>query len=145
MCKAEKNTPFNAVDIERFPDGKTRVILHDNIASEVRSDEGVEHTVYTADEVAFITSEEITPEYAAEHFADLWYYAENGEFREDFLRKKRKTLLSAWDILAGNVGIGAIVITPERAQVLIAWRQDLLDLKADAFESIPPEVARFLK
>lgn len=83
MCKAEKNTPFNAVDIERLPDGKTRVILHDNIASEVRSDEGVEHTVYTADEVAFITSETITPEYAAEHFADLWYYAENGETRDE--------------------------------------------------------------
>ena len=83
MYKVEQNTPFNAVDIERLPDGKTRVILHDNIASEVRSDEGVEHTVYTADEVAFITSEAITPKYAAEHFADLWYYAENGETRDE--------------------------------------------------------------
>ena len=83
MYKAEQNTPFNAVDIERLPDGKTRVILHDNIASDVRSDEGVEHTVYTADEVAFIASEAITTEYAAEHFADLWYYAENGETRDE--------------------------------------------------------------
>ena len=83
MYKAEQNTPFNAVDIERLPDGKTRVILHDNIASEVRSDEGVEHTVYTADEVAFITSEAITTEYATEHFTDLWYYAENGETRDE--------------------------------------------------------------
>ena len=83
MYKAEQNTPFNAVDIERLPDGKTRVILHDNIASEVRFDEGVEHTVYTADEVTFITSEAITPEYAAEHFADLWYYAENSETRDE--------------------------------------------------------------
>lgn len=83
MYKAEQNTPFNAVDIERLPDGKTRVILHDNIAPEVRSDEGVEHTVYTADEVAFITSEAITTEYATEHFADLWYYAENGETRDE--------------------------------------------------------------
>ena len=83
MYKAEQNTPFNAVDIERLPDGKTRVILHDNIAPEVRTEEGVERTVYTADEVAFITSEEITPEYASEHFADLWYYAENGETRDE--------------------------------------------------------------
>lgn len=64
---------------------------------------------------------------------------------KEALRKKRTKILVAWDILAGNVGVGAIVISPERAQVLIAWRQDLLDLKADAFESIPPEVARFLK
>ena len=83
MYKTEQNTPLNAVDIERLPDGKTRVILRDNLATEVRSEEGVEYTVYTADEVAFITSEEITPEYAAEHFADLWYYAENGETRDE--------------------------------------------------------------
>ena len=83
MYKTEQNTPLNAVDIERLPDGKTRVILHDNIASEVRTEEGVERTIYTADEVVFITSEEITPEYASEHFADLWYYAENGETRDE--------------------------------------------------------------
>ncbi len=83
MYKTEQNTPLNAVDIERLPDGKTRVILRDNLATEVRSEEGVEYTVYTADEVAFIASEEITPEYAAEHFADLWYYAENGETRDE--------------------------------------------------------------
>ena len=83
MYKAEQNTPLNAVDIERLPDGKTRVILRDNLATEVRSEEGVEYTVYTADEVAFITSEEITPEYADERFADLWYYAENGETRDE--------------------------------------------------------------
>lgn len=83
MYKTEQNTPLNAVDIERLPDGKTRVILRDNLATEVRAEEGVEYTVYTADEVAFITSEEITPEYAAEHFADLWYYAENGETRDE--------------------------------------------------------------
>ena len=82
MYKTEQNTPLNAVEIERLPDGKTRVILRDNLATEVRAEEGVEYTVYTADEVAFITSEEITPEYAAEHFADLWYYAENGETRD---------------------------------------------------------------
>ena len=83
MYKTEQNTPLNAVDIERLPDGKTRVILRDNLATEVRAEEGVEYTVYTADEVAFITSEAITPEYAAEHFADLWYYAENGETRDE--------------------------------------------------------------
>ena len=83
MYKTEQNTPLNAVDIERLPDGKTRVILRDNLATEVRAEEGVEYTVYTADEVAFITSEEITPEYADEHFADLWYYAENGETRDE--------------------------------------------------------------
>lgn len=83
MYKTEQNTPLNAVEIERLPDGKTRVILRDNLATEVRAEEGVEYTVYTADEVAFITSEEITPEYAAEHFADLWYYAENGETRDE--------------------------------------------------------------
>ena len=83
MYKTEQNTPLNAVDIERLPDGKTRVILRDNLATEVRAAEGVEYTVYAADEVAFITSEEITPEYAAEHFADLWYYAENGETRDE--------------------------------------------------------------
>lgn len=83
MYKTEQNTPLNAVDIERLPDGKTRVILRDNLATDVRAEEGVEYTVYTADEVAFITSEEITPEYAAEHFADLWYYAENGETRDE--------------------------------------------------------------
>ncbi len=83
MYKTEQNTPLNAVDIERLPDGKTRVILRDNLATEVRAEEGVEYTVYTADEVACITSEEITPEYAAEHFADLWYYAENGETRDE--------------------------------------------------------------
>lgn len=83
MYKTEQNTPLNAVEIERLPDGKTRVILRDNLATEVRAEEGVEYTVYTADEVAFITSEEITPEYAAEHFANLWYYAENGETRDE--------------------------------------------------------------
>ena len=83
MYKTEQNTPLNAVEIERLPDGKTRVILRDNLATEVRAEEGVEYTVYTADEVAFITSEEITPEYATEHFADLWYYAENGETRDE--------------------------------------------------------------
>ena len=83
MYKTEQNTPLNAVDIERLPDGKTRVILRDTLATEVRAEEGVEYTVYTADEVAFITSEEITPEYAAEHFANLWYYAENGETRDE--------------------------------------------------------------
>lgn len=83
MYKTEQNTPLNAVDIERLPDGKTRVILRDNLATDVRAEEGVEYTVYTADEVAFITSEEITPEYVAEHFADLWYYAENGETRDE--------------------------------------------------------------
>ena len=83
MYKTEQNTPLNAVEIERLPDGKTRVILRDNLATEVRAEEGVEYTVYTADEVAFITSEEITPEYAAEHFADLLYYAENGETRDE--------------------------------------------------------------
>lgn len=83
MYKTEQNTPLNAVEIERLPDGKTRVILRENLATEVRAEEGVEYTVYTADEVAFITSEAIAPEYAAEHFADLWYYAENGETRDE--------------------------------------------------------------
>lgn len=83
MFKTEKHTPFNAVVIERLPGGKTRVILHDNLKTEVREVDGIKYTVYTADEVDFYTSEEITPEYAAEHFADLWYYAENGETRDE--------------------------------------------------------------
>lgn len=83
MRKTEQNTSLNVIDIEKLPDGKTRVILHDNIASEVRAEEYSECTVYTADEVVLITDKEITPEYAIEHFADLWYYAENGETKDE--------------------------------------------------------------
>ena len=83
MYKTEQNTPLNAVDVERLPNGKTRIILHKNISSEIRSDKGIEQTIYTADEVAYITQEVITPEHAAEHFDDLWFYAENGETKAE--------------------------------------------------------------
>lgn len=83
MYKTEQNTPLNAVDVERLPNGKTRIILRINISSEVRSEEGISYTVYTADEVAYVALGEVTPEYVAEHFDDLWFYAENGETKAE--------------------------------------------------------------
>ena len=145
MYKTEQNEPLSAVQIERIPNGKYRVILHSNISEEHRTYEDTPYKIYTADETSFFTDERLTYETVMDKFDEYWYLSENGELFSDYLRRKRKPILEAWDILAGNVGVGAIEVAPDRMQELIEWRQALLDLKESAFQNIPDEVNRFME
>ncbi len=83
MRKCERNTSINAVELERLPNGKTRVLLHDNIATDTRTDEGLPYVVYTADETEFITTQNVTVKTINANFAGYWYYAENGETKDE--------------------------------------------------------------
>lgn len=76
-------SPLDAVVIEKLPNGKTRVLMRENIAEHEREEEGQIYTVYTADEHELITAEDYDAEYVEEHFDDLVYLAENGETKAE--------------------------------------------------------------
>ena len=75
--KTESNTIPKRVIVENLPDGKTRVILHDNIettTTEPTAEQPSGQTMYKADEVTFALAETITETAVEAAFESWWQY-----------------------------------------------------------------------
>lgn len=62
------------VKVELLPEGVRRVAMYDNIHQETEHDDGAEFLVWRADEVAFITAQELTVADVEAAFARWWAY-----------------------------------------------------------------------
>lgn len=69
----------------------------------------------------------------------------NEETKKNFLRNKRKPILTALDSYKSSVAFGTEIETPEQHQRIIAWYEDLKELKESAFENIPERVAYYIQ
>lgn len=77
LNKTESSTAPERVIVENLPDGKTRVVLHDNIkttTTEPTTEQPNGQTVYTADEVTFALAEQTTKEAVEAAFESWWQY-----------------------------------------------------------------------
>lgn len=63
---------------------------------------------------------------------------------DDAKRQLRKPLFSAFDMHKGNIAYGAETETSEEKAKVLAWREDLKDLKNEAFKNIPQSVKYYL-
>ncbi|WP_286224094.1 hypothetical protein [Thomasclavelia cocleata] len=69
----------------------------------------------------------------------------NKEKKDNYLREKRNPILKAFDAYKGNVKYGIETETPEQHQMILAWYEDLKELKERAFENIPERVAYYIQ
>lgn len=60
-------------------------------------------------------------------------------------RSLREPILKAFDIYKSNVYYGIITETEEERTKILAWYQDLLDLKESALGNVPKKVEEYLK
>ncbi len=77
LNKTESSTAPERVIVENLPDGKTRVVLHDNIettTTKPTTEQPNGQTVYTADEVTFVLTEQTTNEAVEAAFESWWQY-----------------------------------------------------------------------
>ena len=70
------------IKVELLPEGIRRIALYDNIRAEQIEEGGKLYTAYRADEVAFISHEELTPESVAEDFGDWWTFGTENDSDE---------------------------------------------------------------
>lgn len=63
----------------------------------------------------------------------------------DALRALRAPLLDAFDIYKSNVYYGIITETDEQHDEVIAWYQDLCDLKESALAAPPAGIRKYMK
>lgn len=68
----------------------------------------------------------------------------DAEALKDMLRAKRKNILKAFDTYKGNVKYGIEYETEQQHENIIAWYNDLKDLKDSAFENIPERIKYYL-
>ena len=66
------------------------------------------------------------------------------EAADNAKRQLREPLLAAFDIHKGNISYGAETETVEEKMNVLAWRNDLKDLKTEAFKDIPEKVKYYL-
>jgi hypothetical protein len=66
------------------------------------------------------------------------------ESADNAKRQLRKPLFSAFDMHKGNIAYGAETETAEEKEKVLAWREDLKDLKTEAFKEIPQKVKYYL-
>lgn len=67
-----------------------------------------------------------------------------GEESLNILRSIRKDLLCAFDVYKSNVNFGILPQTEQEIQTVVGWYKKLLDLKEEAFYSVPSQVAKYL-
>lgn len=60
-------------------------------------------------------------------------------------RQLREPLFEAFDKHKGNIEYGAETETHEEKQRILAWRNDLKDLKTEAFKDVPSSIKYYLK
>ena len=77
-------------------------------------------------------------------FMDSFKYVPTEEDRLNSLRARRKVLLEAFDKYKSNVNYGIIVENEITRSIIVAWYNDLLDLKENAFEEIPEAIKYYL-
>ena len=65
-------------------------------------------------------------------------------YESRFLREKRQKILIAFDKYKTNVQYGIEEETPIQHYEIMVWYQDMLDLKAEAFDNIPERVKYYL-
>lgn len=65
--------------------------------------------------------------------------------KTDALRALRAPLLDAFDIYKSNVYYGIITETDEQHDEVIAWYQDLCDLKESALAAPPAGIRKYMK
>ena len=66
------------------------------------------------------------------------------ESADNAKRQLRKPLLNAFDIHKGNIAYGAETETADEKARVLAWRNDLKDLKTEAFKDIPQAVKYYI-
>ena len=66
------------------------------------------------------------------------------ESADNAKRQLRIPLFSAFDMHKGNIAYGAETETVEEKQMVLAWRENLKDLKTEAFKDIPEKVKYYL-
>ena len=66
------------------------------------------------------------------------------DIADNVKRQLRKPLFSAFDMHKGNISYGAEVETVFEREEVLAWREDLKDLKTEAFKQIPKSIKYYL-
>lgn len=83
--------------------------------------------------------------YRLENNALVYDSSRELEYKKSELRAQRKDILTAFDIYKTNVNFGIEKIETDLDKILIlAWYQDLLDLKETAFENIPEAIQKYV-
>ena len=72
IIRTESITPLEKVVVEASRAGGCHVWLRDNIAESTRTFEGVEETIFEADEIYFFSPESVTLAAVEADFASLW-------------------------------------------------------------------------
>lgn len=81
--------------------------------------------------------------YRLENNTLVYDISRENEYKKSELRAQRKDILNAFDIYKTNVYYG-IEQDEDREQIL-AWYQDLLDLKETAFKNIPEAIQKYMQ
>ena len=71
-------------------------------------------------------------------------WSHTDESIKEQLRLKRKPLLEAFDKYKSNVNYGIIVENENTRSIIVAWYNDILNLKESAFEEIPEAIKYYL-
>lgn len=75
------------------------------------------------------------------------YNKESTDQIKRIFRDQPQGILSAYDTYKGEIPLKAIAkgeqVPMEELTKVLAWKQDILDLKSDAFANIPEEVAYY--
>lgn len=69
----------------------------------------------------------------------------NGDDLNVAKRNLREPILNAFDIYKSNVYYGVVTETIEEHNMILAWYQDLLDLKESALLYLPNKVKKYLR
>ena len=72
IVKTQSATPLETVKVEAGIGGGSHVWLRQNITESTRTFEGVEETIFEADEIYFFSPEATTLAEVEEDFASLW-------------------------------------------------------------------------
>lgn len=83
--------------------------------------------------------------YRLENNTLVYDVSRENEYKNSELRAQRKDILNAFDIYKTNVSFGIEEIESDADKIIIlAWYQDLLDLKESAFENIPEAIQKYM-
>ena len=77
-------------------------------------------------------------------FMDSFKYIPTEEDKLNSLRAQRKVHLEAFDKYKSNVNYGIKIENEITRSIIVAWYNDLLDLKETAFVNVPSEIKYYL-
>ena len=78
-------------------------------------------------------------------FMESLIWSPTEEDKLNTLRAKRKVLLEAFDKYKSNVNYGIVLENEITRSIIVAWYNDLLDLKETSFTNVPSEIKYYLQ